>query len=235
MASFDFDFPAISAGTTFVFGSWVCITNGAGGFSRHLINTTSTEALSLEQLDEIGSGEFFLPQLADEIKTMSLSDTTPTRSRPTHFPLGLKNSVVSYSVITCRKLNQGITARDVVAYHMAPLFDSYPDSDGDTDTDSLSYQSLTIMATPQSRVVYWKNSEPINLLDNARLLACLRDLPYQSGRPLSPIVEKGVGNIALVDYSTTHSTPERQVYVSIHGDDSALRSQADQYVNENLD
>ena len=150
MASFDFDFPAISVGTTIIFGSWVCIANGAGGFSSHLINTTSTEALSLEQLDKIGSGEFFLPQLADEIKTMSLSDTTPTHSRPTHFSLGLKNSDVSYSVISCRKLNQGIIALDVVANRMAPLFDSYPDSDGDTDTDSLSYQSLTIMARPQS-------------------------------------------------------------------------------------
>ena len=43
MASFEFSFPAINAGTTFVFGSWVCIANGSGGFSSHPINPASTE------------------------------------------------------------------------------------------------------------------------------------------------------------------------------------------------
>ena len=39
----------------------------------------------------------------------------------------------------------------------------------------------------------------------------------------------------MVDYNTSHSTPDRQLYVSLHGEDSALGSQADQYTNENLD
>ena len=65
-------------------------------------------------------------------------------------------------------------------------------------------------------------------------MACLRDLPYQSGRPLTPIGEEGVSYIALIDYSTTHSTPDRQVYESINGDNSALGSQVDRYTNENL-
>ena len=43
MASFEFSFPAIDAGTTFVFGSWVYIANGSGGFSSHLIDPMSTE------------------------------------------------------------------------------------------------------------------------------------------------------------------------------------------------
>jgi hypothetical protein len=60
-------------------------------------------------------------------------------------------------------------------------------------------------------------------------------LSYQPGRPLSPIRGEEVGDTALVDYSTTHSTPDRQVYVSLHGDESALGSQADWYANESLD
>ena len=32
MASFDFSFPMIDAGTTFIFGSWVCIANSSEGF-----------------------------------------------------------------------------------------------------------------------------------------------------------------------------------------------------------
>ena len=118
-----------------------------------------------------------------------------------------------------------------------PLFDSYPDSDDDfdLDSDSLDCQSLTIMATPQSRVVFWKNSESTDDVNNARMVACLRDLPYQPDRPLSPVRGEEVGDTALVDYSTSHSTPDRQVHVSLHGDDSALGSQVDRYANERLD
>ena len=117
------------------------------------------------------------------------------------------------------------------------LFDSYLDSDDDfdLDSDSLDCQGLTILATPQSRVIFWKNSESTDDVNNARMVACLRDLPYQPGRPLSPVRGEEVGDIALVNYSMTHSTPDRQVYVSLHGDESALGSQADQYANESLD
>ena len=80
----------------------------------------------------------------------------------------------------------------------APQFDSYPDSDDDFDLNLLNFPCLTIMATPQGRVVYWKNPEPTGLLDNARLVACLRDLPYQLDRPLSPIGEEEISDIALV-------------------------------------
>ena len=66
-------------------------------------------------------------------------------------------------------------------------------------------------------------------------VAFLRDLPYQTGIPLPPVREEEIGDTVLVDYSTTHSTPDRQVYVSLHGEESALGSQADQYANENLD
>ena len=55
MASFNFGFPAIDAGTTFVFGSWVCIANGSGGFPSHLINPTNKKAPQEEQLGEITS------------------------------------------------------------------------------------------------------------------------------------------------------------------------------------
>jgi hypothetical protein len=53
MASFKFGLPAIDAGTTFVFGSWVCIANGSGGFSIHLIDPVSAKTPRQEQLGEI--------------------------------------------------------------------------------------------------------------------------------------------------------------------------------------
>ena len=141
--SFDFSFPAIDAGTTFVFGSWVCIANGSGSFSSHLINPTSARTPRLEQLGEITSAEFLLPGIAKEIESLSLSDMTPTC-----FPFGLMNSVMSYSALFHR--------RDQTGTRTIPRFDSYPDSDDDFDlnSDSLGYPNLTILATPQSRVVY---------------------------------------------------------------------------------
>jgi hypothetical protein len=99
----------------------------------------------------------------------------------------------------------------------------------------LNYLNLTILATPQSRVIYWKDSESANAINNAWLVACLRVLPYQSGRPLSPARGEEIDDTTLVDYNTSHSTLDRQVYVSLHGDDSALGSQVDRYANERLD
>ena len=66
-------------------------------------------------------------------------------------------------------------------------------------------------------------------------VAFLRDLPYQTGIPLPPVREEEISDTALVDNNTTHSTPDRQVYVSLNGEESALSSQADQYANESLD
>jgi hypothetical protein len=118
-----------------------------------------------------------------------------------------------------------------------PLFDSYPDSDDDLDfdSDSLGCRSLTILATPQNRAIFWKSLKPTYDVNNARMVACLRDLPYQPGRPLSPFRGEEIGDTALVDYNSTHSTPDRQVYVSLQGDESALGSQVDRYANESLD
>ena len=142
MASFEFSFPAIDAGTTFVFGSWACIADGSGGFSIHLINPASTKTLQQEQLGEITFVEILLPGIAKEIENLSLSDSTPTR-----FPFGLKNSAMSYPAL--------FRQWDRTGTPTPPLFDSYPDSDDDfdLDSDSLDCQNLTIPATPQSRLL----------------------------------------------------------------------------------
>ena len=224
MASFEFSFPAIDAGTTFVFGSWFCIANSSGGFSSHLIDPASTETPQREQHGEITSAEILLPGIAKEIESLSLSD-----SMPTHFPFVLKNSAMTYSALSRQWDRTGIRT--------PPLFDSYPDSDDDFDLDSDSpdCQGLTILDMPQSRIVFWKDLESTDDVNNARLVACLWDLPYQPGKPLPLVREEEIGDTALVDYSMTHSTPDRQVYVSLHGEESALGSQADRYANDSLD
>ena len=162
MAPFKFSFPAIDAGTTFVFGSWVCIANGSGGFPSHLIDPANTKTPRREQLSEVTPAEILLPGIAKEIENLSLSDPTPTR-----FPFGLKNSATSYSAL----LHQ----RDQTRTRTSPLFDSCPDSDDDFgfDSDSLGCWNLTILATPQSRVVFWKDSGLTSMPNNTWIVACL--------------------------------------------------------------
>jgi hypothetical protein len=51
MAFFKFPSPVLPEGTTFVFGSWVCIANGAGGFRRHIVDDTIKLKTLAERLD----------------------------------------------------------------------------------------------------------------------------------------------------------------------------------------
>jgi hypothetical protein len=44
---------------------------------------------------------------------------------------------------------------------------------------------------PQGHFVYWKGFEPSELLDyESRLVAFMQELPFQEGKPLSPITEE---------------------------------------------
>jgi hypothetical protein len=44
MSSFNFTSAMLDEGTTFIFGYWVCIANGSGGFNSHLADTKEPEA-----------------------------------------------------------------------------------------------------------------------------------------------------------------------------------------------
>jgi len=179
MASFNFGFPAIDARTTFIFGSWVCIANGLGGFFSHLIIPASTKALRQEQLGEITSVEILLPGIVKEIENLSLSD-----SAPTHFTFGLRNPAMSYPAL--------LRQWDWTGTQTSPLFDSYSDSDDDfdLDSDSLDRQNLTILATPQNRIIYWKNYKSADAVNNARLVAAYGICPINQADPFLQSEEK---------------------------------------------
>jgi hypothetical protein len=44
MASLSFTSNVLTEGTTFIFGSWICIANGLGGFIGHLVDPRKPEA-----------------------------------------------------------------------------------------------------------------------------------------------------------------------------------------------
>jgi hypothetical protein len=52
MALFKFPSPVLPEGTTFVFGSWVCVANGAGGFRRHIVDDTIKLKTLTARLDD---------------------------------------------------------------------------------------------------------------------------------------------------------------------------------------
>ena len=57
--------------------------------------------------------------------------------------------------------------------------------------------------------------EPLELLHPC-LVAHIQDLPFEQGKPLSPIEEETTGDFKIVDCSDSHdSLPDRQIYMMI--------------------
>jgi hypothetical protein len=83
MASFNFTSAVLDEGITFIFGSWIWVANGLGGFNSHLVDykkletSASTRSSDLdESIDNLD--ELLLPNLALQIKKMSVFDATST-------------------------------------------------------------------------------------------------------------------------------------------------------------
>jgi hypothetical protein len=69
MALFNFTSTVLDEGTTFIFGSWICVVDGLGGFNSHLANSKEPEAspsTSSSDLDDFIDNleHMLLPDLA---------------------------------------------------------------------------------------------------------------------------------------------------------------------------
>jgi hypothetical protein len=64
--------------------------------------------------------------------------------------------------------------------------------------------------------MYWKGLEPSELLNyESRLVPFTQELPFQEGKPLSPIAEEGESRTKLLEYSlTANNLPDHQVYLA---------------------
>ena len=75
---------------TFIFGSWVCVANGSGGFDSHLINPPTLKATALESSNKLAGsddrGVMLLPDLAKEIE-MKLEDNSSSTLTQINFDL----------------------------------------------------------------------------------------------------------------------------------------------------
>ena len=85
MATFAFNTLAPPQGATFIFGSWVCVANGSGGFDSHLTNSPTLKAATPESLSKLtGSddqGVMLLPDFAKEIERKLEDNSGSTRTQ----------------------------------------------------------------------------------------------------------------------------------------------------------
>jgi hypothetical protein len=85
MASLSFTSALLDEGTTFIFGSWISVANGLGGFNSHLVNSRKPETSTPTRhsnLDEFidNLDESLLPNLVLQIKKLFVFYVTSTRT-----------------------------------------------------------------------------------------------------------------------------------------------------------
>jgi hypothetical protein len=158
MALFSFTSTVLDEGTMFIFGSWICVANGSGGFNSHLANSRKLEASAANEcshLDEFidNRDELLLLDLAGEIERMFVFDTTSTRAAPgplgsnsnrseearTLIPFGLRNATsVNEEATWSKSLSDlekdldhllKLEEEGATACWGASIFDNYSDSD----------------------------------------------------------------------------------------------------------
>jgi hypothetical protein len=87
MASLSFTSTMLNEGTTFIFGTWICVTNGLGGFNSHRADSKKLETSTPTRCSDLNEfvnnlDDFLLPDQARQIERMSVFDTTSTRAAP---------------------------------------------------------------------------------------------------------------------------------------------------------
>jgi hypothetical protein len=212
MASFQFTRSVPSQGTTFVFGSWVCIADGEGDFRRFLIDMKpkTHTAFSQSDLDKFidDLDDLLIHRSATRIEEEPASSTTSSGAATTFLGLDLFQSEDPRSR---PRLGQRDLATDLQEANGSESLSILEE-----DLDSLLQKpeatvfwgasgcfganSLMITSTPEGRFMHWKGMSLFDLLkDDDRLVAHLETLPFQEGRPLATMAE---GSTELVDASS---------------------------------
>jgi hypothetical protein len=231
MASFQFTRSVPSQGTTFVFGSWVCIADGADSFRRFLIDmkpkTLAADPHSdLEKfVDDLDDLSIFAS--AARTKVESASSMTSSGAAATF--LGL-DSFQSKDSRNRSRLGPPNLATDLQETDISGSLSAL-----EKDLDSLlqleepeatarrgasgcfGTSDLMITSTPERRFVHWEGMKSSDQLEaEDRLVAHLEPLPFQEGRPLATVVEE---TTELVDESSEELI-SRQVLMAEEGEDN---------------
>ena len=85
MATFAFSTMAPPQDATFIFGSWVCVANGSGGFDSHLTNPPAPKIIMSEDSNKLAESNdhsiMLLPDLAKEIEAKLEDNSSSTRTQ----------------------------------------------------------------------------------------------------------------------------------------------------------
>jgi len=200
MATFNFSIATPEEGATFIFGSWIYVANGQGGFHSHLVDATEPET---NLLGVSGNAT----ELAEDLSRIQLSDLLGGPS------LGDQERFQSETFFDPGKASDDLLITDATNPWEAPVTDELLDNEPISIIGK--HLDLTIASTPQGRFVYWKGMEHPELLGHdARLVAYFPNLPYQDGNQLSPIHEEGARSTEIVTDHSDESYTDRCVYVA---------------------
>jgi hypothetical protein len=199
MASFKFTSVVPPQGMMFVFGSWVCVADGAGSFRRFLVDMKSkTPAASFHSdIDD----DLSIHGSATRIEEESTFGVTPSNAATTLLRL---NSFESKDL-----RNRSRLGLRNLATNLQEANNSESLSTLEKDLDSLlqlgkpeatarqgaagcfGNSGLMITSTPEGRFMHWKGTKLFDLLEaEDRLVAHLEPLPFQEGRPLATVAEE---------------------------------------------
>jgi hypothetical protein len=230
MLSFNFIRSVPSQGTTFVFGSWVCIADGAGSFRRFLVDMMPKTVAA----DPRSGLDKFVGEL----------DNLPLHASTAQIEMESVPSSTSYGVATTSPGLDLLQSRDSRGRTQPGLCESATDLQEANASGSLSMLDkdldlllrdgnpeatvcreasgcsgpgdLVITSSPKGHIMHWRGMTLSNLLEaESRLVAHLEPLPFQEGRPLATAAE---GSTELVDESS-HELSSRQVLMAEEGED----------------
>jgi hypothetical protein len=225
MASSKFARSVPSQGTTFIFGSWVCIADGMGDFWRFLIDMRPKTFTTDPHSD--------LDKLVDDLDDLS-TNASATKIEVESAPGSTSSSVAAISLgldsfqskDSCNRSRLDSDLQDANVSGSLSMLEKdldfllqvgRPEATACRGVSGcFGASDLMITSMPEGRIVHWRGMALCVLLEaEGRLVAHLEPLPFQEGRPLATVAE---GLTELVNASSDELT-SRQVLMAEEGED----------------
>jgi hypothetical protein len=230
MATFKFTRSVPSQGTTFVFGSWVCIADGVGDFQRFFIDMkpkTSTADLrnnlnkfinDLDNLSTCASATKIEMESVPGSTSSSVAATSPgLDSFQSRYPHNRSQLGSCKPATDLQEANVSGSLSMLEKDLDFLLQDGRPEATACQGASGcFGASDLVITSTTEGCIMHWRGMALSDLVEaEGRLVAHLEPLPFQEGRLLATATE---GSTELVDASS-HELTSREVLIVEEGED----------------
>jgi hypothetical protein len=215
---------------TFIFGSWICVTDGADNFQRFLVDmrpkTLAADPRSgpdkfVDELDNLP-----LHTSATQVEMESAPGSTSSGVAITSPGVDLFQSRDPHGRSQPGSCKPATDLQEANVAGSLSMLEKDLDlllKDGKPEVTACWAASgcsgpgdLVITSLPRGRIVRWRGMMLSDLLEaEGRLVAHLEPLPFQEGKPLATAVE---GSTEPVDESS-HDLSSRQVLMAEEGED----------------